>query len=111
MAEEDRLSEPDVLNEAGSWKKEGRKVALATVVETWGSSPRPVGSQLAVDESGRMVGSVSGGCIEGAVVHEARQIMEGAPPKLLSFGVSDEQAWEVGLACGGKVSVFVEALG
>ena len=111
MVEEDRLSEPDVLTEAGRWKKEGRKVALATVVETWGSSPRPVGSQLAVDESGRMVGSVSGGCIEGAVVHEARQIMEGAPPKLLSFGVSDEQAWEVGLACGGKVSVFVEALG
>lgn len=111
MVEEDRLSEADVLTQAGRWRDEGRKVALATVVETWGSSPRPVGSQLAVDESGRMVGSVSGGCIEGAVVHEARQIMEGAPPKLLSFGVSDEQAWEVGLACGGKVSVFVEALG
>ena len=80
------------------------------LVEPWGSSPRPVGSQLAVDESGRMVGSVSGGCIEGAVVHEARQVMEGAPPKLLTFGVSDEEAWEVGLACGGTVRVYVEAL-
>jgi len=98
------------LETAGSWKKAGQKVALATVVETWGSSPRPVGSQLAVDEEGRMMGSVSGGCIEGAVVHEAKQIMEGAPAKLLTFGVSDEEAWEVGLACGGTVRVYVEAL-
>ena len=111
MAGEERMSEGDVLESAGSWKAEGRKVALATVVATWGSSPRPVGSQLAVDEEGRMVGSVSGGCIEGAVVHEAKQIMEGAPSKLLTFGVSDEEAWEVGLACGGTVKVYVEALG
>ena len=110
MAGENSIGEEDVLTAAGGWKKEGRKVAIATVVETWGSSPRPVGSQLAVDESGRMVGSVSGGCIEGAVVHEARQVMEGAPPKLLTFGVSDEEAWEVGLACGGTVRVYVEAL-
>ena len=104
------MTASDVLDAAGDWIDEGKKVAIATVVETWGSSPRPVGSQLAVDETGRMVGSVSGGCIEGAVVHEARQIMEGAPPKLLTFGVSDEEAWEVGLACGGTVRVFVEAL-
>ena len=100
----------DILATAGAWIAEGRKVALATVVETWGSSPRPVGSQLAVDDRSRMVGSVSGGCIEGAVIHEAQAIMAGAAPKLLTFGVSDEEAWSVGLACGGKVAVFVEAL-
>lgn len=100
----------EVLDTASAWLAEGRKVALATVVETWGSSPRPVGSQLLVDAQNNMVGSVSGGCIEGAVIHEARAIMQGAPPKLLTFGVSDEQAWSVGLACGGKVAVYVEAL-
>jgi len=98
----------DLLTQAVRWRDEGRKVALATVVQTWGSSPRPVGSQLIVDDTLRLEGSVSGGCIEGAVVHEAQQIMAGAPPKLLTFGVSDEQAWDVGLACGGTVKVFVE---
>jgi xanthine/CO dehydrogenase XdhC/CoxF family maturation factor len=105
MSEAERL-----LREALAWKREGRKVAIATVVTTWGSSPRPVGSMLVVDETGRMAGSVSGGCIEGAVVKEARAVMEGAPPRLLDFGVTNEQAWEVGLACGGKVQVWVEAL-
>jgi len=100
----------DLLALASSWKAEGRKVALATVVQTWGSSPRPVGSQLLVDREGNMAGSVSGGCIEGAVVQEAQQIMEGAPPKLLEYGVTDEEAWTVGLACGGEVKVFVEPL-
>lgn len=100
----------DLLAEAARWRDAGRKVALATVVQTWGSSPRPVGSQLIVDDELRLQGSVSGGCIEGAVVHEAQQIMAGAPPKLLTFGVSDEQAWDVGLACGGTVKVFVESL-
>ena len=100
----------DILAQAGAWSDAGRKVALATVVSTWGSSPRPVGSQLAVDETGDMVGSVSGGCIEGAVVHEAQEIMESGTPKLLEFGVTDEMAWEVGLACGGTVRVFVERL-
>ena len=83
-------------------------MALATVVTTWGSSPRPVGSQLAVDDNGAMTGSVSGGCIEGAVVMEALEVDQDGKPRLLDFGVSDEQAWEVGLACGGKVQVFVE---
>jgi xanthine/CO dehydrogenase XdhC/CoxF family maturation factor len=105
MTGDDRL-----LDTAAEWKRAGRKVALATVVETWGSSPRPAGSQLLVDQDGNMVGSVSGGCIEGAVVKEAREIMDGAPPKLLEFGVSNEQAWEVGLACGGRVRVWVEAV-
>ena len=100
----------DILAQAALWSDAGRKVALATVVSTWGSSPRPVGSQLAVDDAGNMTGSVSGGCIEGAVVHEAQQIMETGAPKLLEFGVTDEMAWEVGLACGGTVRVFVERL-
>ena len=99
-----------LLDQAQAWRGEGRKVAIATVVNTWGSSPRPAGSQLVVDDQGNMLGSVSGGCIEGAVVKEALEIMEGAPPKVLDFGVSNEQAWEVGLACGGKVQVYVEAL-
>jgi xanthine/CO dehydrogenase XdhC/CoxF family maturation factor len=103
-------SEEDVLQQALSWRGEGRKVALATVIATWGSSPRPVGSQLAVSEAGEMVGSVSGGCIEGVVVREAQEIMAGAKPRLLDFGVTNEQAWEVGLACGGKLEVYVEAL-
>ncbi|MGQ9370946.1 XdhC family protein [Azospirillum sp. A39] len=110
MAETPATPETDVLAQAALWHAAGRKVALATVVETWGSSPRPVGSQLAVDEAGAMVGSVSGGCIEGAVVHEARAVMENGEPRLLTFGVSNEQAWEVGLACGGTVRVYVEAV-
>jgi xanthine/CO dehydrogenase XdhC/CoxF family maturation factor len=99
-----------LLEEALAWRQAGRKVALATVVSTWGSSPRPAGSVLIVDEAGAMQGSVSGGCIEGAVIREAAEIMAGAPPKLLEFGVSNEQAWEVGLACGGRVQVWVEAV-
>jgi xanthine/CO dehydrogenase XdhC/CoxF family maturation factor len=100
----------DIIEQAAQWQSEGKRVALATVVTTWGSSPRPVGSQLAVDESGAMIGSVSGGCIEGAVVHEALAAIKDGKPRLLDFGVTNEQAWEVGLACGGKVQVYVEAL-
>jgi len=98
----------DILGTAANWRAEGRGVALATVVTTWGSSPRPVGSQLVVDDKGAMLGSVSGGCIEGAVVREAIEAIDDGKPRLLDFGVSDEQAWEVGLACGGKVEVYVE---
>lgn len=101
----------NILEQAADWRSGGKGVALATVIETWGSSPRPVGSQLAVDEDGRMIGSVSGGCIEGAVVHEAKKTMEDGEPRLLDFGVTDEMAWEVGLACGGRVQVYVERLG
>jgi xanthine/CO dehydrogenase XdhC/CoxF family maturation factor len=101
----------DVLTEAARWLKSGKGVAIATVVSTWGSSPRPVGSQLAVDDAGAMTGSVSGGCIEGAVVKEALAAIADGKPRLLDFGVSNEQAWEVGLACGGKVQVYVEKLG
>ena len=100
----------DVLLLARQWLSEGRRAALATVVGTWGSSPRPAGSQLLVDERGRFFGSVSGGCIEGAVVREALEVMGSGEPCLLEFGVSNERAWEVGLACGGRVQVYVEAL-
>ena len=97
-----------VLEQAAEWRAGGKQVALATVVSTWGSSPRPTGSQLVVDAEGNFVGSVSGGCIEGAVVHEALAAIADGKPRLLNFGVSDEMAWEVGLACGGKVEVYVE---
>jgi xanthine/CO dehydrogenase XdhC/CoxF family maturation factor len=98
----------DVLNEASLWLGEGRKVAVATVVRTWGSSPRPVGSQLVIDERGRFAGSVSGGCIEAAVAHEALRVIENGTPKLIEFGVTNQAAWEVGLACGGHIEIFVE---
>jgi xanthine/CO dehydrogenase XdhC/CoxF family maturation factor len=98
----------DVLATASEWARAGRQVALATVIETWGSSPRPVGSQLLVDRAGAFVGSVSGGCIEGAVVREAQGVIDNGEPKLLEFGVSDQMAWDVGLACGGKIRLFVE---
>ena len=100
----------EILGRASSWKGDGKGVALATVVTTWGSSPRPVGSQLAVDDSGAFVGSVSGGCIEGAVVQEALDVIRDGQSRLLDFGVTNEQAWEVGLACGGKVQVYVERI-
>lgn len=98
----------DVLNEAARWRAAGKQVALATVVSTWGSSPRPTGSHLAVDQDGKIVGSVSGGCIEGAVVTEAKEVMETGSPKVLEYGVTNELAWEVGLACGGTIQVYVE---
>ena len=100
----------DVLSVAAGWHAAGERVALATVTETWGSSPRQAGSQMAVTESGRMAGSVSGGCIEGAVADAALKTIDSGTPQLLNFGVTDERAWEVGLACGGKVKVFVERL-
>ncbi len=104
------MTEENILETANTWKKSGSGVALATVVTTWGSSPRPVGSQMAVDDRGRFVGSVSGGCIEGAVVQEAVVAIGDGKVRLLDFGVTNSQAWEVGLACGGKVQVFVERL-
>jgi xanthine/CO dehydrogenase XdhC/CoxF family maturation factor len=100
----------EVLETAAQWQAQGRRVAIATVVDTWGSSPRPPGSQLLIDEHGAFLGSVSGGCIEGAVIAEALEVMESGTPRLLDFGVSNETAWEVGLSCGGKVQVYVEPL-
>ena len=100
----------DPLTIAERWAREGRKVALATVGDTWGSAPRPVGSHLVIDQEGAFEGSVSGGCVEGAVIAEAVEIAEGAPAKLLEFGVADETAWEVGLSCGGTIRIYVEPL-
>jgi xanthine/CO dehydrogenase XdhC/CoxF family maturation factor len=100
----------DVLSQALEWLNGGRLVALATVVETWGSSPRPRGSQLAVRDDGLFVGSVSGGCVESKVIEAAQTIMRDRAPQVLEFGVSNEEAWQVGLACGGTVRIFVEAV-
>lgn len=98
----------DPLVIAQNWHSEGRSVALATVVETWGSAPRPTGSHLVIDAEGNFEGSVSGGCVEGAVVFEAVEAIETGRPKMLEFGVADETAWEVGLSCGGRIRVYVE---
>lgn len=97
-----------VLETAEAWVGGGHPVALATVVKTWGSAPRPAGSQLAVRKDGVFVGSVSGGCVEGAVIAEAIEAIADGKPRKLSFGVSNEQAWQVGLACGGQIEIYVE---
>jgi xanthine dehydrogenase accessory factor len=102
--------ESDVLETAAAWLSSGHKVALGTVVKTWGSSPRPAGSQIAVRDDGAFVGSVSGGCVEGVVIEDAQRAMQDGKTKTLDFGVSDEQAWSVGLACGGRIEIFVEPL-
>lgn len=104
------IDDHDVLGTAEAWKKAGREVALATVVETWGSAPRPVGSHLIVDDGGNFEGSVSGGCVEGAVVGEAVDVIDTGMPKMLEFGVADDTAWRVGLSCGGRIKVYVERL-
>ena len=108
---EQTLAELDPLAQAEAWMGEGRDVAIATVVETWGSAPRPVGSHLVIDNKGNFFGSVSGGCVEGAVISEAADIILSGNPKMLEFGVADETAWQVGLSCGGKIRVYVERLG
>ncbi|MFS8038438.1 XdhC family protein [Xanthobacter sp. AM11] len=102
------VTEGDVLAAAERWRREGRQVALATVLETWGSAPRPVGSRLVIDADGSFLGSVSGGCVEGAVVAEAAEVIASGRPRLLEFGVADEAAWKVGLSCGGRIAVYVE---
>lgn len=100
-----------IPEQALAWHRAGEGAALATVIETWGSAPRPVGSQLAVSGAGRMAGSVSGGCVEGAVVEEAMAALKDGRSRLLTFGVSDEDAFAVGLACGGTIRVMVEPVG
>jgi len=101
----------NILDQASQWLEQGRKLAIATVIETWGSAPQPVGSQLIIDEEGNFEGSVSGGCVEGAVVSEAQDVIKSGKPRTLSFGVADETAWRVGLACGGRIRIFLEPLG
>ena len=101
-------TDTDILKAAEDWRKSGREVAVATVVQTWGSAPRPVGANLVIDADGNFLGSVSGGCVEGAVVAEALDVIESGKPKMLEFGVADETAWKVGLSCGGTIRVYVE---
>src|SRR6185436_3310973 len=101
----------EVLSELKQWTHDREQVALATVVETWGSSPRPLGSKMVVTRSGKMAGSVSNGCIEGAVFEEAQKVLKSGEPKLAAFGVADDLAFSVGLACGGHIEVFVQRLG
>lgn len=103
--------ELDPLEQAELWMSDGREVAIATVVETWGSAPRPAGSHLVIDDKGNFSGSVSGGCVEGAVIAESSEILKSGVPKMLEFGVADETAWQVGLSCGGRIRVYLERLG
>jgi xanthine/CO dehydrogenase XdhC/CoxF family maturation factor len=108
MTKTSEITGTPILNQAIAWMDEGRKVALATVIETWGSAPQPVGSQLLIDSDGNFEGSVSGGCVEGAVILEASDVIESGKSTVMEFGVADETAWQVGLACGGRIKVYVE---
>ncbi len=101
----------EVLNELNEWSRDGEEIAVATVVETWGSSPRPLGSKMLVTRSGKMAGSVSNGCIEGAVFEEAQKVLKSGQPTIAAFGVADDVAFEVGLACGGHIEVFIQPFG
>ncbi|MGO7782459.1 XdhC family protein [Rhizobium ruizarguesonis] len=109
MTIQTNLTDPLLTTEL--WMEAGRAVAIATVIETWGSAPRPVGSHLVVDGDGNFEGSVSGGCVEGAVVTAAAEVIAAGKAQMLEFGVADETAWRAGLSCGGRIRVFVERLG
>lgn len=100
----------DLLPDLLRWRECGDAIALATVIKTWGSAPRPAGAKMAVNQHGEIIGSVSGGCVENAVIVAAAEVLKIGEPKLLSFGVADAEAWEVGLACGGTIEIFVEKL-
>ena len=100
----------EILDEVERWREAGEKVVVATVVATRRSAPRPVGTSLAISESGKMCGSVSGGCVESDVFENAMEVMRSGTPRLLSYGITDDMAWSVGLPCGGEIDVFVEAV-
>ncbi len=100
----------EVLPEIEKWRARGDGIALATVTWTDGSTPRPVGAKMAVNSQGEFAGSVSGGCVEGAVIEEARRVINSGEPKLVQFGIADEMAWDVGLSCGGSIKVFIEKI-
>lgn len=100
----------EILDAVKEWRARGDKIALATVTWTSGSTPRAIGAKMAVNARGEFVGSVSGGCVEGAVIDEARGVLKAGKPKLVSYGISDDMAWDVGLACGGSIKVFIEKI-
>ena len=100
----------EVINDIDRWRNQGKKVALATVVKVYGSAPRPLGAKMAISEDGEMSGSVSGGCVEGAVAQEAIDILASGRPRLVEYGIADELAINVGLACGGNIEVYVEPI-
>src|ERR1700730_6923838 len=100
----------EVLTELEQGRRDKEEIAIATVIETWGSSPRPLGSKMLVTRSGKMAGSVSNGCIEGAVFEEAQKVLKSGAPKVAAFGVADDVAFEVGLACGGHIEGVIHAL-
>jgi xanthine dehydrogenase accessory factor len=98
----------DVLEDVEEWVSRGAQVAIATVVNVKRSAPRPPGAKMAVNDRGEVSGAVSGGCVEGAVVDVAEEVLRGGDPRLLHFGIADSDAWDVGLPCGGEIDVFVE---
>src|SRR6478672_8567180 len=98
----------EFLPEVDAWRARGDRIAIATVVKVEGSAPRPVGAAMAVSSAGDLAGSVSGGCVETAVFDEAQEVIKSGQPKLIRYGITDEMAWDVGLACGGTIEVFVE---
>lgn len=98
----------DVVRDVTAWRERGDRVAIATVVSVKRSAPRPPGAKMAVNDRGEVSGMVSGGCVEGAVVEAAAEVLDGAAPKLLHFGIADSEAWDVGLPCGGEIDVYVE---
>lgn len=100
----------EILSDIQAWRARGDDVALATVTWTSGSTPRPTGAKMAINSRGEFVGSVSGGCVEGAVIDQARKIIKSGKPQLVSYGISDDMAWDVGLACGGSIKVFIEKI-
>ena len=100
----------DILTPMSVWLKEKRKIALATVISTWGSAPRPVGGQMAIDSNGEIIGSVSGGCIEGAVINEGINSINDGKLRIKDYGISNDMAWEVGLACGGELKILIQPL-
>jgi xanthine dehydrogenase accessory factor len=101
----------DMLHLAAEWHAQGEPTAIATIIDTWGSAPRPRGSRMVLTASGRMAGSVSGGCVEAAVADAARKTFADGKPQTLEYGITNERAWEVGLACGGKLTIFLERVG
>lgn len=101
-------SDDDILREAQAWADAGDRIALATVIETWGSAPRPAGSHLIINNDGRFFGSVSGGCVEAEVITQAAEVIESGTPRLLEFGIADETAWQAGLPCGGRIKIYLE---